>query len=188
MKLILVSLVLFAALSAPAQNQEIACWNIYSPKGSAPILKAQVGPGATLRLLFNLGDSYFQTYFFDDKTCSVGGCSHDVGSLSQVKEVVAARPIVSSRSSYIGNNEYVFVLGQEVYDFVSPSYPAQNRHQITTVDARLILPTNLSNAFLKDFHIRNPNERSNAVVVLDPSAKTSQGGDNYLRLYCVSNF
>jgi len=52
--------------------------------------------------------------------------------------------------------------------------------------ARWILPTRLDNSFLKTFRIRAPGERSNSVVIIPPPAFTSQGGSNYLRLFCVS--
>lgn len=185
MKKTLLALCLFGSIAAQAET-DLSCWNMYAQKGAQPILKAKIGKNKALKVTFNLQDEYFAAYYFENNHCGTGGCSKETGTLNQIKEVLKPTLIESSRSPYKGNNEYAMTLGYSTWDFKSADGPSKNQNKVYDVSARLILPTDLSQDFLKTYRIRVSSERSNALVVLDPSANTSQSGQNYLRLYCVS--
>jgi hypothetical protein len=165
-------------------ESELACWNIFSKKGSAPILKAKIVQQENLdQVTFNLKDPYFESYF-EDSTRSAGEQwgnkpEHRVSKLENPKKVLDAKLITTNRSPYKGNNEYVFKFGR--YSFKAP-YITQGYDY----GARIILPKDLSSATLNSFRIRSAQERSNAVVILSPAQSQNQSGDNFLRMFCVS--
>ena len=191
--MIAIALVL-VSVAAHGETQ-LACWNIYAKRGSAPILKADIGIGNALKISLNLQDSYFEQYIYnefrDGSTCTE--CtSSSVGTVEQFNEVIPAVEITTKRSSYVGNNSYDLVIGKEVYTFrelAQPKpgvQPRENEDRVSNFNAKLILPKDLSADALKTSRIRSPQERSNAVMIIDPSPNTDQGGQNYLRMFCVS--
>lgn len=184
MKKVLVALCLLGSV-AHAET-DLACWSIYSKKGDKPLITAKIGDNNELQAQVNLQAETFTTYFFDNKSCGVGGCSYHTGKLEQLNDTLVPSLITTKRSPYVGNNEYAFVLGSYDYKFVDADKTSENQEKHYDVNARLVLPTDLSTNALKAFRIRTNSERSNAVLIMDPSADSHQGGSNYFRLYCVS--
>ena len=175
----------FASTTAQAETQ-LACWNMHAKKGSAPILKANRRDGNALDIQINLKDEYFTPWIFDNSGVWDGtGQKTDRGDLAQPEQNLIPEEITTKRSPYVGNNQYSFTIGHEEFKLV-------NAEGVTTSEiekgygARLILPKDLSSDALKAFRIRTPQERSNAVAILNSSTNMEQGGDNYLRMFCIS--
>jgi hypothetical protein len=182
MKMI-ICLALFCSFAVFAES-ELSCWNLYAQKGSPPILKAKIKDQTTLwDLKFNFKDLWFSNYFIDTTEDSGERWNHEPAKTLSKLEPPAGNftpvLITSKRSPYEGDNEYVFQLG--TYSFTSPYYNTEGKYV-----ARLILPTDLSAEFLKNYRIRIASERSNAVMIIPPGYDTHQGGSNYLRMFCQS--
>lgn len=183
MKTVFAILSILFVFSASAET-ELTCWNIYSKKGSKPILKAGIQRGTTLTdVTFNLEDEVFSSYFID-KTEDAGELWGHKPKITKSELVnpegkLKAEEITSNRSPYKGNNEYSFELGS--YEFKSPYTNQKGSYTV-----RLILPPDLSNENLKTFRIRKASERSNAVMIYPPFYDSNQSGDDYLRMFCVS--
>jgi hypothetical protein len=175
---------LIAVSQTAFAETELTCWNMYSKKGSAPILKATITQQVNLENVnLDLKDPLFELYF-ENKTESAGTNwgnkpQTTLSTLSNPKGVLQASLITTNRSPYKGNNEYSITLGH--YSFKAP-YITQE----WDYTARLILPADLTSKNLADFRIRNKEERSNAVMVYSPASQMHQGGDNYLRMFCTS--
>lgn len=183
MKALFSTLALLFVFSASAETQ-LSCWNIYSKKGSKPILKAGIKRGTTLNnVTFDLKSETFANYFIDKTEDSGEQWQHKPkttkSEIVNPEEDLKAEEITTGRSPYKGNNQYSFELGS--YDFKSPYI-----RQKGTYDARLIMPPDLSNENLKTFRIREASERSNAVMIYPSNYGSDQSGDNYLRMFCVS--
>lgn len=183
MKLLLVILTTVFTFGATAETQ-LSCWNIYSKKGSRPILRAKIKRKTTLSgVTFDLKSALFEDYFID----KVGDAGENWGHKPEItkselynpEEDLKAEEITTARSPYQGNNEYAFELGS--YSFKSPYHNRKG-----TYDVRLILPQDLSNANLKTFRIRTASERSNAVMIYPSFYGSSQSGNNNLKMFCVS--
>jgi hypothetical protein len=87
--------------------------------------------------------------------------------------------ITTNRSPYQGNNVFNVMIGN--YWVTGNTVKSSGSYV-----ARLVLPRDLSNKTLQTYHIRNAQERSNAVVIIPPSVSTDQAGENYLRMFCMS--
>ncbi len=174
MKNVLVALILIGSASAHAET-ELSCWNIFAKKGSQPILKAQISEGNALKVVLNAQDEFFASYIYDLPVYQ----GHKTGDITQPTGVVTPTLNDSARSPYKGNNEYSLEIGNYNYD--STGYKRNG-----SVGARLVLPQDLSSDSFKNFRIRMASERSNAVMILDPSGAVSQGGATYLRMFCTS--
>ena len=175
MKVFILFTILFSSM-AGAESQ-IACWNMHAKKGARPTIKADIGKDNNLEnIQIDFSGWFFESYKTNTKF-------KDVERLSELSQPPAdgVQPTLNEnkRSSYKGNNEYSFVIGRYQYKSRRSKYGG-------IYEARWILPTNLDRDFLKNYRIRIPEERSNSVVVVPPPAFISQGGDSYLRLFCVS--
>jgi hypothetical protein len=166
----------FSFLMAHAETQ-LSCWDMYAKAGSAPLLTAKIGAQNSLQVSLDLKSETFQNYQFDET--GYQGKTHLVSVIQQPKGVLKPELNTSNRSPYKGNNEYNVVYGHSLHEYF-------DRKDSGQLSGRLILPTNLSNSFLKSYRIRSVNERSNAVFITRPPLNTNQGGDVYLRLFCVS--
>ncbi len=186
MKLIL-SLVTLLLSSQAFAVTDIACWNIFSRKGSKPFLTAKIIDGTTLTqvsLNFENPTDFFSSYVFDDKReierLGKKETIHKHSELIQPTGDLEASEITTNRSPYKGNNEYTFTLGSYFY---KTSFGGNHNGKYA---ARIILPNDLSRENLAKFRIRSATERSNAVMIYSPPYSSSQSGDNYYRMFCVS--
>jgi hypothetical protein len=175
MKAILL-LSLFSFLTAHAESQ-LSCWDKYAKSGSKPFLTAQILAKNALKVTFDLDSEGLQRYVFDESTNQ--DRTRKVSEVFQPKTVVKPTLNVSNRSPYKGNNEYAITFGQ--YSYLT--YP---KNQSTDLVMRLVLPTDLSSSFLKNYRIRNNGERSNAVIITAAPDNTDQAGNNFFRLFCTS--
>lgn len=179
------TILLFVLLASHAQAATLTCWNIFSPRGSTPILRASIDSKVDLsKVVFNLQDKYFESYFMDE-TGNAGPNwgnqpTRTLSGLKNPQDVLSAELITTGRSPYKGHHQFSFVFGS--YSFSSPYHNSQGEYA-----ARLILPRDLSAQALESTRLRDPNERSNGVVILPPPYGAGQGGDNYLRLFCKSD-
>jgi hypothetical protein len=179
MKKMIIALLLTTPFLAHAET-ELACWDKYAPRGAKPILKAHIEADNTLsNLTLDLKNEKFQIYYEDKSVVVDNQIDHTVSTLENPTEAVSPEEITSNRSPYKGNNEYSFVMGSWFRTAPYGNYQGQYR-------SRLILPKDLSNEFLRTYHIRGTTERSNAVMIYSPSVVSDQGGDNYLRMFCTS--
>lgn len=178
MKVLTLALLLASSM-AHATTYELACWNMYSKKGSAPILTAEIDAGASTlnQVKLNTADAYFEGYTFNEEKYTdyveTSSIKSDLGSIT-------GSLITTKRSPYVGDVEYITAMGEHAWgkkgeEAKSEEYPF-----------RLILPADVSPEALKAFRIRQQDERSNAVVVLRPPSNTDQGGDSFLRMFCVT--
>ncbi len=175
MKKILVLFTLSTFASAHAETQ-LSCWNIFAQKDSAPIIKGQILENNVLRkVTLDPKDRMMQSYVFENDSWEGHKCRHTSKVTDPVGKLTP-KEITSNRSSYKGNNQYEFEFGEWTMNL--------NENDSGTYTARLILPTNLSNDFLKSYRIRNQSERSNGVLVMDPPHFSPQTGQNYLRVFC----
>ena len=172
----IILLSLFAFVTAHAETQ-LSCWDMYAKSGSHPLLTAQISTGNALQVKLNLESEFFQSYQYDES--GYEGKTHQTGVLEQPAGVVKPTLNVSNHSPYKGNNEYTVRYGHTTHRI----FEKVTDYELTM---RLVLPTDLTNASLKNYRIRNSSERSNAVIITAPPANTNQGGDNYVRLFCVS--
>jgi hypothetical protein len=166
----------FYFLNARAQTQ-LSCWHLFSKAGSAPLLVATIGAQNSLMVTLDLNSETFLNYQFDET--GYQGKNHVASVLVQPAGVLKPELNTSNHSPYKGNNEYTVVYGHTLHEYFDKSDKGQ-------LLGRLILPTNLSNSFLKNYRIRSLNERSNSVFITRPPLNTNQGGDVFLRLFCVS--
>ena len=174
---------LFGSASAFAAT-EIACWNMYSKKGSRPALKARIAADNVLaEARFDFTNEWFQGYEYDDVRDSGGRWDHkqerDFSTLEQPAAELTPERITSNHSPYKGNNEYAVRFGR--HGFHSAYYNEDGEYF-----GRLILPVDLSPEALREYRIRNDNERSNAVMIARAPANSHTGGDVFLRLFCAS--
>ncbi len=129
-------------------------------------------------------DKTFKSYFYLSQPDKYGNILAQ-GKLESPRMNLVPNLFVSSKSIYGKGanegiiNQYVFNIGTYVH--------MENKKQVTEIyKARLLIPVNLSNAFLQSFRIRNPQEISNAVLIMDPPMQSSQWGANYVRMFCRS--
>jgi len=186
MKTFLLLSLSFATLISTAHAEtRLACWNMYAKKNSKPVLTAEIQDNNVLtNLRFDFqGDDFFSGYFTNETKDAgsqwPGQQQTTLSSLENPNSAQTPSEITTNRSPYKGNNEYDFDLG--TYSFQSPYMNRKGSYSV-----RLILPTNLSSDFLQTYRIRTASERSNAVLVIPPPYSSDQGGDSFLRMFCVS--
>lgn len=175
------------AVSSQAETT-LSCWNIFSPSGSRPIMKAEINEDNVLsRIRFDFSSPYFEGYSFDREEELVNWDNqirHTTSKLIQPRNRPRPTENTSANSPYRGNNEYKIKFGK--YTDTWPNIPELNDlSRSFFYGARIVLPKDLSNEFLRTYRIRVPEERSNAVMIHSPIPGTQQGS-NYLRMFCKS--
>ena len=184
MKSILLAFSMLLALNAMAET-ELTCWNKFAPRGSRPILKAKIVQQNTLdQVTLDLKDGMFSSYFEESTVDSGERYGHrpsiTKSFIQNPKGVQTPALITTNRSPYKGNSEYRFVLGH--YSFNAPYI-----QQDWDYTARLILPVDLTNANLRAAQGQmGQSPKTNAVMIYSPAESMHQGGDNYLRMNCIS--
>jgi len=174
---LVLSSVLVPALS---QALELSCWNIFAPRGSRPVLTARVGEENRLsNIRLDPADRMLADYVYDDDSLE-GWRGRFTSQIANPQGEYAATEITSARSSYRGNNEYRVIIGSWT------SQLERSEARQGNYGARLILPQDLSSEALRNYRIRSPEERSNAVMVMSAPERINQSGDNYLRMFCSS--
>lgn len=159
---------------------ELSCWGIKDRRGSLPVLTAKIRSDNELtNVQLDFEHKWFENYAFENSS-NKGGKFKEVSQVFQPRDrSMMGQEITQKRSPYLGHQEFAFVFGN--YEYESARYKNKSEY-----NARWILPTDLSNENLKMVRLRNPTERSNSVLIFDPSRAASQAGQNYLRMFCVS--
>ena len=165
-----------------AHAGKLSCWNAFASRNAdAAILEIDFSTYTEFtQIHFDLGNDFFADY--QQNKIGDAGPNWQNRSTKTISELANPTQVVqgsatSGRSPYKGMNEFRFVLG--AYSFTSPYLNTNGEYE-----ARLIMPSDLSNEVLATTRLPRGGNRANAVMILPRAFGASESGDTSLRLEC----